>query len=299
MYRSANLEIGVVILNYATYPETITLVEALQNQTLCDNLRIVIVDNASPNESYIQLKPLQEQFDNVVAVLQIDENLGYAKGNNFGLKYLEENDTPDYVAILNNDVILPNDCFEKLIERYNVLDNPALIAPVMVNPDGQRIVPNKINSFWLDFSYMFLLLRALRGGSSYKDIEEIDNTGLKAMQVEVITGSFMFVKFDVFKQMGFFYPDTFLYAEERFVAYEAKRLGYKNYLLLDQSYIHNHSTTISAYHKLVSKNRMLYDGYLKFTKKYRKHGALKGVIMQLAIWWSLGEWWIIEKIKNR
>lgn len=292
-----NKTIGVVILNYATYTETIALVEALQRQTLCNNLRIVIVDNASPNESYNQLKPLQERFDNVVAVLQTGENLGYAKGNNFGLKYLEENAAPDYVAILNNDVILPDDCFERLVERYQELDKPALIAPVMVNPDGSRIIYHKINSFWNDLVYMFALLRCTIGRIK-KIHPEIDTTGCQAMKVGLISGSFMFINFDIFKEIGYFYPNTFLFSEERFVAQEAKTLGYNNYILLDQSFIHNHSITINAYHNLASKNKMLYDGWLTFTRRYRKYGVVKGMIMQLAIWWSLMEWRVIESIKR-
>ena len=51
------------------------------------------------------------------------------KGNNFGLNYLDEHMQPEHVAILNNDIVLLENCFEKLIEKYRVLENPAIISP--------------------------------------------------------------------------------------------------------------------------------------------------------------------------
>ena len=123
-----NNTIAVVILNFITYEDTINLVEELQYQSLANDLYILIVDNASPNNSFKHLKPLEKKFSNV-KVLQTDANLGYARGNNFGLDYLDQNIKPEYIAILNNDIILPKDSFEKLIDRFNILDKPALIAP--------------------------------------------------------------------------------------------------------------------------------------------------------------------------
>ncbi len=287
--------VGIIILNYSTYNESIALVEALQKQTIAKKLRIVIVDNASPNDSFTKLKPLKDLFENVVAVLQTGENLGYAQGNNFGLKYLEENVNTEYVAILNNDVILPNDCFEKLIDRYTILENPAIITPVMVSIKGERQIYNKINSFWNDIEYMFVCFRFM---AKSRMVKGIDNTGHNAMKVEVISGSFMFANFNTFQEIGFFYPNTFLYAEERFVAHKAKVMGYNNYVLLDQEYIHNHSTTINAYHNLVSKHKMLYDGYIKFAEHCRSHGRLKAAILKLVALWSLCEWRVIELIKR-
>lgn len=124
-------KIGIVILNYNSYEDTIALVEALQGQSVAQDLFFVIVDNASPNLSYEKLKPLERSYERLV-VLQTGGNLGYAKGNNYGLNYLDAHVRPEYVAILNNDIILPDDCFEKLVERYRHLERPGVIAPLQL-----------------------------------------------------------------------------------------------------------------------------------------------------------------------
>lgn len=294
MENTARRQVGVVILNYSTYAETIKLVGELQSQSVADSMSIVVVDNDSPNESYEMLQPLAAQYENVV-VLQTGENLGYAKGNNFGLKYLEDNDTSEYVAILNNDVILPNDCFERLIERYKVLDRPAVIAPMMTDVDGKRQFMGDLCSTWHDFKILFALYNKL---SNQKAPIEQDTSGKKAMSVEVIGGSFMFAQFDRFKQMGYFYPNTFLYVEERFVAEAAKRLGFNNYVLLDQTYIHAHnSPTISSYHGQISKYKMLYKSRLEYIKVCKKHGPLKAALIKPFMAYSLFEWRVIGWLK--
>jgi GT2 family glycosyltransferase len=229
-------------------------------------------------------------------VIQTGENLGYAKGNNFGLKYLEVNCKTEYVAILNNDVYLPNDCFEKLLSRYSELDNPAVIAPVMTTPEGEKMSPHKINTFFDDVLDQFYFFRIFHKRNKLK---LRDNTGKKAMKVDLIPGSFMFVKLNVFMTMGYFYPNTFLYVEERFVTVAAKKLGLNNYVLLDLVFIHDHnSPTITSVYDVLSRYKILYDGWLEFTRVCRKHGKLKATILSVLMKYSLLEMKAIEKVKQ-
>ena len=58
--------IGVVILNFNSFEDTIILVKALQKQSLADDLKIVIVDNCSPNDSFSKLKYLGELYFNTI-----------------------------------------------------------------------------------------------------------------------------------------------------------------------------------------------------------------------------------------
>ena len=225
------MKIGIVILNYNSFSDTLMLVDELQRQTVAENLHIVVVDNASPNDSYAQLKPLEKQYSNVV-VLQTGSNLGYAKGNNFGLKYLEQNVTPKYVAILNNDVQLSNNCFEKLVQKYENLDNPAIIAPKQFDVNHKELPPIRLNSYIDDCLSLFYVFRLFQKLSALK---YKDNTGLRAMKVEIVPGSFMFASFYRFKAMGYFYPDTFLFVEERFISVKSKQMSLNNYILFGRN----------------------------------------------------------------
>lgn len=295
------MKIGVVILNYNTWDATTTFVEALQKQTAASDLAIVLVDNASPNGSYEHLLGLKDQYANVVAVLQTGANLGYARGNNYGIQWLDEHIHPEYIVIANNDIELPDDCLEKLAAKLHSLDKACIISPVQLLPDGRQIYGWNLGSWWNDVKNLSLLYRWVnkRKSSAQATQQQDDNRdGNSPMPVDLILGSFMFASFERFKEIGFFYPGTFLFVEERFVAYATKQAGYQNYVLPDMTYMHNHSQTINTAFSQVKKYKMQYDGWLKYTRKCRKCGWLKVAVMTPLVWLSLGEIWLMSAIKQ-
>lgn len=288
-------KLGVVLLNYNSYQDTIRLVSELYRQTISDKVFIVVVDNCSPNNSFKYLKSQLADYQNIV-VLQTNENLGYARGNNFGLHYLETNIQPEYVAILNNDIWFDNDCFSKLIDKYEVLESPAIIAPNQFDIDKNIIPLYKLNSFVDDVLDMFYFYRFFY--KKRKTIKAIDNTGFCAVKVDIVPGSFLFSSFINFKKIGFFDPVTFLFTEERFIAERVKKVEKQNYIILDLYYVHAHSKTINRVHNNVSKYKMLYAGWISYTKKYRRNPLLKTVILKILITYSLFEIVIIQLIKK-
>ncbi len=293
------MKIGIVILNYNTWEATTQLVEALQRQTVASDLAIVLVDNASPNGSNEHLMGLKDQYDNVVSVLQTGANLGYANGNNAGLQWLDENIRPDYVVIANNDIELPDDCLEKLAKRFPTLDKACVISPVQLLPDGRRMYGWNLGSWWSDvknLSFLFRWLQKKKSMPAKIQSPEVRPVELSPMPVELIPGSFMFASSERFKEIGFFYPGTFLFVEERFVAFAAKQAGYHNYVLPDMTYLHNHSQTINTAFSQVRKYKMQYDGWLKYTRKCRKYGWLKAAVMTPLVWLSLGEIYVVSMI---
>jgi len=288
------MKIGLIILNYNSYQDTIALVSNLKKQSLAKDIFLLIVDNNSPNGSYRHLKTLEKTHENVI-VLQTGNNLGYAKGNNFGLNYLDKKIKPEYVAILNNDIVLPNDCFEKLIKKYNILDSPAIIAPKQLDINNKELFPYKLNSFLDDCLNLFFIFKIFHKRNI---IKFKDNTGIRAMKVDMIPGSFMFSSFATFKEMGFFYPNTFLFAEERFISVKVKQMNLNNYILLDETYIHAHSKTINSYFNQIGKYKLLYTEWLEFTRVCRSHGKLKVAILKPLMKVSLIELYFIDKIRN-
>ena len=74
-----------VILHYMALDETILCVESIRDSVEGEK-KIIIVDNCSPNGT---IKGLEEHYQDAadVDVLETGENLGFAKGNNFGYAY--------------------------------------------------------------------------------------------------------------------------------------------------------------------------------------------------------------------
>ena len=91
-----------VILHYMALDETILCVESIRGCVEGEK-KIIVVDNCSPNGS---IKGLEEKYKDAgdVDVLETGENLGFAKGNNFGYAYAVREYSPDFVVVMNNDM---------------------------------------------------------------------------------------------------------------------------------------------------------------------------------------------------
>ena len=106
-------QVGIVILNYETYEETINCVDSINRHGL-EYKYIVIVDNASNNDSYSILSNYYKGHDKI-CVIKTNTNLGFAKGNNVGIEYLKQLGMK-YILLLNSDtVVLQDDYLSKMI----------------------------------------------------------------------------------------------------------------------------------------------------------------------------------------
>lgn len=110
--------ISFVILNYKTYGEAIACAESILDTQTYENLQIVIVDNGSGNGS---AEKLRERFaeEEKVHVIAAEENLGFARGNNLGIRYAREHFSPDFLVVANSDIIFDQkDYCEQLAAIY-------------------------------------------------------------------------------------------------------------------------------------------------------------------------------------
>ena len=112
------MDIVFVILHYMTTDITKKAIEHINENCDTPNYRIIVVDNASPNDSYSELRNW-EGLDDKVILIQNEENLGFAKGNNVGIQYAKQRFHPRFIAVINNDVyITERNLFHKLQDEY-------------------------------------------------------------------------------------------------------------------------------------------------------------------------------------
>lgn len=94
-------KISVVVLTYNNLALTKLCLNSLLRWSDYPNVEIILVDNASVDETADYLRELQQHATHVRLILN-DENHGFAKGNNIGLQAA----TGDYLVLLNNDTIV-------------------------------------------------------------------------------------------------------------------------------------------------------------------------------------------------
>lgn len=255
------MKVLFLILNYKTYEETINLTEKLCEEGLDDKF-VLIVDNASPNNSF---ELLEKQFGDRknVEIIASPENGGFAKGNNFGLRYAKKYN-PKYVCVINNDVMFSMATIDNLCKWYEKLPSPAFISPKQILPDGKEaLFPNlDVPTIWTDLSqYTF-------SNGYHRYTENTDIKGVHA--IGIIPGAFTFTDYSQFEKLGFFDEDTFLFCEERFIAKKAQLAGLNNYIILDETYLHAHSVTIRNEASEKKQRKMILEGRCIYYRKYSK-----------------------------
>ena len=250
------MKIGIVILNYLNYEDTIKCINSLERQSF-KNYQIVVIDNMSNNGSIEQLQKLYFSRDDI-DILQMPENIGFAKANNFGISYLKREKNIFDILVINADTFFLDDHFLEKLVSLDYDDNCAMIGPSIIGSDGInqnpyfpmsdnllrinnlrkevkkrifkfRIFPMFIygivspnNPFRLfiiiSSSCLASVLKAINSESIYLDLEN-----------QSLHGAAIFFTRNYLKKYIGFFPETFLYTEEDYLALLCDRIGMSQY----------------------------------------------------------------------
>jgi GT2 family glycosyltransferase len=155
------MTIGFEILHYQTSDDTIACVESIKSNVAAPV--IVIVDNASPNGSG---RILSEYFKNEsnVHVILLNENVGFARGNNTGYKFIRDNYNCEFICCINNDTELICKDFEEKLRKLYSKDEFAVMAPKVLLKDGSI---QSFNPILHDISYYEGELETLMQSEEY------------------------------------------------------------------------------------------------------------------------------------
>jgi len=120
------LELSVITVNYNGAKDTGAMIESLQEHLSIPH-ELIVVDNGSKNNEALLL---QEKYPFIRAI-RLDENLGFAGGNNVGIQQASGN----YLFFLNNDAFVQDGSIARLIDAMK--HNPLLggISPKILFAD--------------------------------------------------------------------------------------------------------------------------------------------------------------------
>jgi GT2 family glycosyltransferase/glycosyltransferase involved in cell wall biosynthesis len=117
--------VSVVVLTYNNLPLTQKCLGSLEEFTDYPDWELIIVDNASQDDTPAYLTKYAARHDHVRLILN-QENQGYARGNNQGLRLAEG----DYIVLLNNDTFVTQGWLYGLVRHLLNNDRLGLIGPV-------------------------------------------------------------------------------------------------------------------------------------------------------------------------
>jgi GT2 family glycosyltransferase len=205
-FRSVT-DLSIVIVSWNTkkyLEECLTSLRTIDGNL---SVEIIVVDNASSDGSP---EMIRNQFPNV-KLIESGANLGFAGGNNVGLKEA----SGKYICLINSDVNVPPDCLPKMHSYMEQQPTIGLLGPGMLRTDGRvHRSGMRFPTLWTIFlRALFLdsLFKGLRGfgGFLMKDFR-FDRT----KDMDVLNGWLWMARREALDQVGPLDDRFFMYAED-------------------------------------------------------------------------------------
>lgn len=271
-------ETGIIVVSYHNANMTIKYVnQELPKLTVPYTLVVVNVD-ASIKESRKLASAcnlcLVDEETNIQNgshqgyLIWSQENLGYAKGNNLGVQFLEGLGINfDYFLFSNDDIeIVDSNVLEILAERMRLESNIACIGPRITGLDGKEQSPH--DRYISPLRHMgwriFPFLRRKKRSHPMQTTQR-----LNGRRTYWVCGAFMMVDAKRFTQIKGFDPYTFLYYEEVILSERLKAQGWECYYEPSVQVIHYEGSSTSGTPSKEKQKREM-RSRLHYYRQYRK-----------------------------
>lgn len=201
----------IIILCYNGIDDTLACLASLRKLDY-EHADHMIVDNASTDHTAAQVRALFPE----VKVIETGANLGFAAGNNVGLRFALEHDY-DYILLLNNDTEVEPNFLSALISAAESDTNIGIAGPSIVYHERPDLIWSA--GGWIDWR---------RGCGLMIDIGERDTGRNKPIRnVDFVTGCALLVKRDVLEQVGALDERFYMYYEETEWCVRAAKAGFR------------------------------------------------------------------------
>ena len=273
-----NVKINCVILNYNDASTVLKLMKEIGRYPVFD--RIVVVDNASTDDSWAMLQALKMQYEHVDLLLA-EKNGGYGAGNNLGVRYAVEQNGAEYVLIANPDVKFSEACIKRLAGVLSRHEELAVATALMEDQTfGEMKNGWKVHGFWGELLAMGPISRRLL--KKWLNYPASYFAGKKAVYVDAVHGSMLMVDGKKFLEVGGYDEGIFLYQKETVLAKRLQNFSYRSVLVLDQKYRHEHSVSIKKSFKgQMDRQKLRNKSVLYYMKRYLEIGPVKEAIAKL------------------
>ena len=221
----------IVVLNWNNAPDTLACLDSLQR--LDDAERsILVVDNGSTDDS---VQRIRERHPNLT-LIETGQNLGYAGGNNVGIRHALAQGA-DYVCILNNDVVVDIGFLKPLVTCLAQEGDVGIACPTIADMS----TPERIWALGASMLWRSGAPTRLFDGICISSVAD-----MPAFDVDIAPGTAMLIKTEVFERVGLLDEAFFLYYEEMDWCLQVRKQGYRICAVPSAIVWHKVSATLGA-----------------------------------------------------
>ncbi|MFC5865386.1 glycosyltransferase family 2 protein [Acidicapsa dinghuensis] len=236
--RSSDIEVrrkphvACIVLNWNGGRDTIECLNALSGCAY-PSLTVIVVDNNSTDDSVARIRAAHPD----IPLLQSGANLGFASGNNVGIRYALEQKV-DYLWLLNNDTKPADNALSALVDKALSDERIGAVASVCYyanNPSMVQIWAGGRANLWI-------------GYTPYSTQPRTDDW------FHWLNGTSLLVSVKAIKNTGFLDERFFLYCEDSEFCLRLRKRGWKLAAAPTSIVLHKVSASTGG-------NRLLFDRY--------------------------------------
>ena len=263
------MELSIIIVNYNTKDFLLPCVKGIIENTHNLDYEIIIVDNASTDNSAQYVKRnLMERFSQI-RLIEAGDNIGFSAGNNLGIKSAKGK----YMLIINSDILIWDNALERMVQFMDLHPKAAIAGPRLLHPDSSLQL----------FCYRFpnpqvLLYRrtplarlkfAKRAISKYlmRDWDHKDNR-----KVDWVQGSCMIVRKFAVDQVGLMDEQYFMFMEDTDWCRRFWQKQWEVWYIADVEIVHYHARASADKFYKTLFNKLSWIHVISAFKYFKKWG---------------------------
>jgi GT2 family glycosyltransferase len=236
--------------------------------------------------------------------IQSGANLGFAGGNNVGIKDALKRGF-DYILLMNNDLVLPRDIVTKLVGYMEEGPEVGIASPKMYFAKGYEFHKDRYKEsdkgkvFW----YAGGIIDRVNVYTSHRGVDEVDRGQYdKTEETDVANGACVIIRREVFKKIGLLDHSFFLYWEDADFSERAKRAGYKIMYFPGTCMWHKVSASTGGSGSptndyFLTRNRFYYS--LRYSSLRTKFAVLRDTIRLIFMGRTWQRWGAIDALLGR
>ncbi len=280
--------VSIIVLNWNNWKDTIECLESLYRINYI-NYNILLIDNGSDDDSVSKIKEyikgdlvvksnffkfnpknkplnyyefekdeydefnIDKPYNKELIIIKNLQNYGFAEGNNIGIDFTLKYLKPDYIEILNNDIVVAPDYLNEMVKIIDADENIGIVGPKIYfyNYQGRKDVQTAFGGFinwWVYPGYNYLE-------------EKIETTN--PIELDWVTGASLLLRSDL--PNPYLGKEFFFGGEDIDLSLRVKKAGYKIYLV----------PTSEIWHKIsLSRYKKFNNLYKRFKNTVKSHLTL-------------------------
>lgn len=288
-----NMDLSIIIVNYNTKELLKQTIQSVISTARGISYEIIVVDNDSRDGSTEMVKnDLPE-----VVFIKNNENLGYAKANNIGIK----KSIGKYVLLLNSDTVVIDNCLQDCVKYMDKNEDIGALGCKVVLRDGTLDHACK-RGFPTPEASLAYVLKLDKLFPKSKKFGQYDLTYLPENDindVDCLIGAFMMIRAAAIKEIGLLDEEFFMYGEDIDWCFRIKSAGFRNvyYPVAQITHYKGESSKKRRYMTIYEFHRAM---YLFYNKHYRKkYNFIVSGLVYLGIGLKLGLTMLVNLFKRR